>query len=487
MRAPALAARAASAGVARDGEFAGEPLEQRARAHRLDEPAVETAQANSDRRRGARRAKTAPGSWARPRARAALASRLVASTPSAQSTITRSGAGPACKRGRALLEPFGAADLRAGIAQQRRQRRRLERRIGDDQRPAPLEIDGPQRRLSGRRGRRRNGGAGRRRRRSSRRPGLSRSVSSPPISATSRLEIARPRPVPSKWRACEPSPCSKSSKIEARRSAGTPGPVSVTSKESLLAGERVRQQTPTPPRAVNLTALPARLVSAWRRRRLSPTTSAGASAAIEAAISRPFALRVRREQLDDLLDQPARIERLLDQFQPARLDLGEIENLIDQARQRGARSADRLDIARRLGLQRRRRATVRPCRECRAAACGFRGSWSPGSATWPRSPPRRVRARRRPPSGARPRRAALRSASPRAAARSSRARRRRSNSIDHRQRQREDRPRLQAPIGASRTAFDRNRIPSSTTSRGRRNHRSIKHGGTRLKICCRRD
>ena len=53
-------------GLTAGEELRREPLEQRARAHRLHQPAVEALRAKSGRRRGARTAKTAPGSSARP-------------------------------------------------------------------------------------------------------------------------------------------------------------------------------------------------------------------------------------------------------------------------------------------------------------------------------------------------------------------------------------------------------------------------------------
>ena len=64
-----------------------------------------------------------------------------------------------------------------------------------------------------------------------------------------------------------------------------------------------------------------------------------------------LALGGRRQQLRDLLDETAEIERLLDEFEAAGFNLGEVENLINQAGERGARSADRFDVARRLGIE----------------------------------------------------------------------------------------------------------------------------------------
>jgi hypothetical protein len=52
----------------------------------------------------------------------------------------------------------------------------------------------------------------------------------PPIKATSRDEIVRPRPVPPKRRVVEPSACENGSKMSCCFSGGTPIPVSATSK-----------------------------------------------------------------------------------------------------------------------------------------------------------------------------------------------------------------------------------------------------------------
>ena len=89
----------------RRGEFGRQPLEQRARAHRLDQPAVEAAERRLRRRRAARTARTAPGFAARRRRAPRAASRVGRlARPSAQSTMTRSGARRLGERREALLE-----------------------------------------------------------------------------------------------------------------------------------------------------------------------------------------------------------------------------------------------------------------------------------------------------------------------------------------------------------------------------------------------
>ena len=52
----------------------------------------------------------------------------------------------------------------------------------------------------------------------------------PPINSTSRLEMAKPKPVPPNLRVTDASACEKLSKIVKRRSAGIPMPESVTEK-----------------------------------------------------------------------------------------------------------------------------------------------------------------------------------------------------------------------------------------------------------------
>ncbi len=178
------------------GEFARQPLEQRASAHRLDQPAVESAQgilpegAPLERREQ----DEALGRARHPRRARELVGRLHAERAIDDYEIRRRAG---LQRRQPVVEPFGAANFGAGVAEQGRERRRLERRIGDDQRPPPLEIDGPRLGSVAAEGEdaTRIGMANEKIEPPA---GLSFSVSSPPINATSRLEMASPRPVPSK-------------------------------------------------------------------------------------------------------------------------------------------------------------------------------------------------------------------------------------------------------------------------------------------------
>jgi hypothetical protein len=63
-------------------------------------------------------------------------------------------------------------------------------------------------------------------------------------------------------------------------------------------------------------------------------------------------LRARRDQLHGLLDQDSEIERPRLEVEPAGLDLGEIENLLDQCEQRFARGFHRTRVGQLLGCQR---------------------------------------------------------------------------------------------------------------------------------------
>ena len=105
-----------------------------------------------------------------------------------------------------------------------------------------------------------------------------------------------------------------------------------------------------------------------------------------AADFQSLGLGARPEQLDRLLDEGRERERPRREIEPSGLDLGEIENLLDQRQQRLARRLHRFQIRRLLGRERRVAEADRPCRECRSAACGFRATPWPGTATWRGSP-----------------------------------------------------------------------------------------------------
>ena len=80
----------------------------------------------------------------------------------------------------------------------------------------------------------------------------------PFITSTSRLVIARPRPVP--LLASSLSTCSKFSNICSSLFAGIPEPLSLTEKAKVLSSVYLRILIETSPLRVNLTAFPTRLI-----------------------------------------------------------------------------------------------------------------------------------------------------------------------------------------------------------------------------------
>ena len=97
----------------------------------------------------------------------------------------------------------------------------------------------------------------------------------------------------------------------------------------------------TPPFSVNLIALPARLSSTWRSRVASPITRAGSRSSTSEAISRPLACARGPSSSTISSTMTVERERLRLQLEPAGLDLGEIQDLLDQRQQRVARGLRR--------------------------------------------------------------------------------------------------------------------------------------------------
>ncbi len=122
-------------------------------------------------------------------------------------------------------------------------------------------------------------------------PGVLLTPMRPPISSTSRRQIARPRPVPPYWRVVEPSSWAKCSKILRCASSGIPMPVSSTltrRRQRSPASVARRTRATTSPCSVNLTALLIRLATTWRMRKGSPRRLRRASGGMSATSSRPF-------------------------------------------------------------------------------------------------------------------------------------------------------------------------------------------------------
>ena len=98
---------------------------------------------------------------------------------------------------------------------------------------------------------------------------------SPPMSSTSCLLIASPRPVPPYRRVVEPSSWEKQSKIIDWLERLIPTPLSSTS--NLISSDaddslKTENRATTSPLSVNFTALPMRFTRTWRSRNGSPRT-----------------------------------------------------------------------------------------------------------------------------------------------------------------------------------------------------------------------
>ena len=105
-------------------------------------------------------------------------------------------------------------------------------------------------------------------------------LTSPPIRSTSWRTMDRPSPVPPKRRVVEASACVKGVNRRASTSGLMPMPVSRTTNcTSMRPSSRGAHSTVscTPPRSVNLTALPSRLTRICRMRVMSPRSRCGTS------------------------------------------------------------------------------------------------------------------------------------------------------------------------------------------------------------------
>ena len=104
--------------------------------------------------------------------------------------------------------------------------------------------------------------------------------SSPPMARQSAAESASPSPEPSL--SAVSSSREKATKSRLCSAGGMPGPVSRTVRTS-RSGLSARKATVTPPRSVNLSALPTRLVSTCRKRSASSETAGGTPPSIKQA------------------------------------------------------------------------------------------------------------------------------------------------------------------------------------------------------------
>ena len=135
---------------------------------------------------------------------------------------------------------------------------------------------------------------------------------------------------------------------------GTPMPVSRTAKCSctVVGGRRPsrRPSTTTSPVSVNFTALPTRFSSTCRSRPGSPISVAGHASgrSCEPSVSALLA-RPRRHQPQRVGHRVAQAERDGLELEPARFDLREVEDVVDERQQRLgglARRADQLSLLR---------------------------------------------------------------------------------------------------------------------------------------------
>ena len=139
----------------------------------------------------------------------------------------------------------------------------------------------------------------------------------------------------------------------------------------------------TSPRSVNLMALPARLVSTWRRRCASPRRSGGIPGDMARMETQTFRARLHSQQLDHIVHGSARIEAQFLQRDLARLDLRKVQDVVDQGQQcPPAVLRDSRRIAA-VPSQIAFPAAVGACPGRRSSACGSRGSCWPESGSWP--------------------------------------------------------------------------------------------------------
>ena len=262
----------------------------------------------------------------------------------------------------------GAEPLRPGTAAWKGE-------FGDDQRPAARQVGpaapGCRAHLGGREQRtveaEDRAAARADRRASARRPSARRCA----------REMARPSPVPP-WRRVRAA-VALLEFLEDRRRAGrrgTPGPVSATAERTWRRPAPRRRATPTPPALGELDRVAGEidqhLPQPRRRRRSAAPRHVGRDEARRSRGPCPgrAAPAVRRRPRR----APSTSNGFGRELELARLDAGEVEDLVDQ---RGQRPAGGLDRRRHRPAARGSsgvsRQAGRPCPGCRSAACGSRG------------------------------------------------------------------------------------------------------------------
>jgi hypothetical protein len=159
----------------------------------------------------------------------------------------------------------------------------------------------------------------------------------PPMRSTSFLQMASPSPVPPNRRVVDASAWMKLSKSRFCCAASIPMPVSVTSKRTPIAlpcSDSLRTRRITSPESVNLTALPSMLMRIWRIRPGSPRRRIDICGSTITASSRSFSSAFGATSFAASSTTTRRSKSIDLDVELARLDLREIEDVVDDGQQR---------------------------------------------------------------------------------------------------------------------------------------------------------
>ena len=118
-----------------------------------------------------------------------------------------------------------------------------------------------------------------------------------------------------------------------------PRPVSVDGEGRDLAAIGDRRSA-TVPLSVNLMALESRLTRIWRSRFSSVRTYRGRARGALVAEGEALGLGLRAEHVDDLVEEILDVDLVAIDLQPAGLDLGDVEQPVDQAGEMLGAAAD---------------------------------------------------------------------------------------------------------------------------------------------------
>ena len=177
----------------------------------------------------------------------------------------------------------------------------------------------------------------------------------PPIRSTSFLQIASPRPVPPKRRVVDASAWMKLSKRRACCVASMPMPVSVTSKRTPIAVAMLRFLADSEDDLAGVGELDRVAEQVDEDLADAAWVAAHPHGHLRIDHDRKLEIllvRLGRDQLRRLLDHDAEVEVDHLDVDLARLDLREVEDVVDDREQRLRGLADRLRILALLGVQR---------------------------------------------------------------------------------------------------------------------------------------